>query len=60
MIILADSKRIIAAVALFASSALFGPQTQFQGSVPTGGFSHSRRAGYFTSNQSGSAFCSFL
>ena len=48
MISLAHSKRIIAAasgglcrligacVALFAGSALFGQQTQFQGSVPTG------------------------
>src|SRR5579863_4992571 len=36
MIILADSKRIIAAVSLFGGSALFGQQTQFQGSVPTG------------------------
>jgi outer membrane protein TolC len=36
MIILTDSKRIIAAVSLFAGSALFGQQTEFQGSVPTG------------------------
>ncbi len=36
MISLADSRRIIAAVALFAGSALFGQQAQFQGSVPTG------------------------
>ena len=36
MISLADVKRIIAAAALFAGSALFGQQVQFQGSVPTG------------------------
>src|ERR1700722_16373113 len=36
MLILTDSKRIVAAVAMFAGSALFGQQTEFQGSVPTG------------------------
>jgi len=36
MIILADSKRIVAAVSLFGCAALFGQQPQFQGSVPTG------------------------
>src|ERR1700678_2064029 len=38
MISLADVKRIIAGTcaALFAGSALFGQQAQFQGSVPTG------------------------
>jgi outer membrane protein TolC len=38
VISLADAKRIVAGacVALFAGSALFGQQVQFQGSVPTG------------------------
>ena len=36
MIGLADSRRIFAAVAFLAGSALLGQQAQFQGSVPTG------------------------